>query len=215
MLLGHPVDHLLDDHGLAHTGPTEEADLPALDVGLQEVDHLDPRLEHQGARLQLVEGGRTAVDLPVVVDAVDLVRIERLAQHVEDVTEHGIAHRDGDAAAQVADRGATHEPVGLLHADAAHAAVADLLRHLGRDLRFRAVQLNGELDGVVDLGQGVRRELHVDDRAGDGDDPAVFERSGRDGVLMGGGGHCGQAPFDWRSASAPPTISMISVVMES
>ena len=77
------------------------------------------------------------------------------------------------------------------------------------------VELDGELDGVVDLGQGVRRELHVDDGAGDGDDPAVFECAGRDGVLRCGGGHCGQAPFDWRSASAPPTISMISVVMES
>ena len=32
-----------------------------------------------------------------------------------------------------------------------------------------------ELHGVVDLRQGVGRELHVDDRAGDGDDPAILE----------------------------------------
>ena len=48
MLLGDSVDHLLDDDGLAHAGPPEEADLAALHVGLEEVDDLDPRLEHQG-----------------------------------------------------------------------------------------------------------------------------------------------------------------------
>ena len=215
VLLGHAVDHLLDDDGLAHAGPAEEADLSTLHVRLEEVDHLDPGLEHLGPRLELVEGRRAAVDLPVVVDTLDGVGVQRLAEHVEHVAEHGVPHRHGDPPAQVAHRGAPDEAVGLLHADAAHPAVADLLRHLGGDLRRGALQLDGELDGVVDLGQGVRRELHVDDGAGDGDDPSVFECAGRDGVLRCGGGHCGQAPFDWRSASAPPTISMISVVMES
>ena len=64
VLLGHPVDHLLDEDGLAHTGPTEEADLAALHVRLEEVDHLDPGLEHLGPWLELVEGRCAAVDLP-------------------------------------------------------------------------------------------------------------------------------------------------------
>ena len=84
-------------------------------------------------RLQLVEGRRVAVDLPVVVELADGVGVERLAEHVEDVAEHGVADRDRDAAAEVAHGGAAHEAVGLLHADAAHPAVADLLGHLGRD----------------------------------------------------------------------------------
>ena len=43
VLLGDPVDHLLDDHGLAHAGAAEQADLATLHVGLQQVDDLDAR----------------------------------------------------------------------------------------------------------------------------------------------------------------------------
>ena len=73
----------------------------------------------------------------------------------------------------VAHRRPAGEPVGRLQADAAHPALADLLGHLGRDGSL-PVELDLHLDGRVDLGQGVGRELDVDDRAGDGDDPAVL-----------------------------------------
>ena len=39
--LGHVVDQLHDEHGLAHAGAAEEADLAALHVGGQQVHHLD------------------------------------------------------------------------------------------------------------------------------------------------------------------------------
>ena len=131
------------------------------------------------------------------------------------MAEHGVAHRDRDAPAEVAHRRAPDEAVGRLQADAAHPAVADLLGHLGRDRGGLPVELEVHLDGVVDLGQGVGRELDVDDRAGDGDDPAVGQRAGRRRCPAWWWWSSGQAPFDWRSASAPPTISMISVVMAS
>jgi peptide chain release factor 1 len=183
------VDHFLDDDGLADAGPAEQADLATLHVGLEEVDDLDPGLEHLGPRLQLVEGRRVAMDLPVLVDAFDGVGVERLAEHVEDVAQHRVAHRDRDAPAEVAHGRAPDEAIGLLHADAAHTAVTDLLGHLGGDLVGGPVELDGEFDGVVDLGQRVGRELDVDDGPGDGDDPAVGQRSGRRRVLHGGGGH--------------------------
>ena len=104
VLLGDAVDHLLDDDGLAHAGAAEEADLAALHVGLEQVDHLDAGLEHLGPGLQLVEGRRVAVDLPALVDPLDGVGVEGLAQHVEDVAEHGVADRHRDAAAEVAHR---------------------------------------------------------------------------------------------------------------
>ena len=69
VLGGDPLDHLLDEHGLAHAGAAEEADLAALHVGLEQVDDLDAGLEHQRLRLELVERRRVAVDLPPVVDA--------------------------------------------------------------------------------------------------------------------------------------------------
>ena len=68
VLGGDPVDHLLDEHRLAHAGAAEQADLAALHVGLEQVDDLDAGLEHLRLGLELVEGRRVAVDLPPVVD---------------------------------------------------------------------------------------------------------------------------------------------------
>jgi hypothetical protein len=48
-------DHLLDQHGLADTGTTEQTDLAALDVRGQQVDDLDAGLEDLGLALELVE----------------------------------------------------------------------------------------------------------------------------------------------------------------
>ena len=70
---------------------------------------------------------------------------------------------------------AAAETVGRLQADGAHAAVADLLRDLGGDLDLVAAELDGELHGVVDLGERAARELDVDDGTGDGDDLAVLQ----------------------------------------
>ena len=46
VLLGEVVDQLLDDDGLADAGAAEEADLAAAQVRLEQVDDLDPGLEH-------------------------------------------------------------------------------------------------------------------------------------------------------------------------
>src|SRR5699024_1645090 len=45
VVLGHALNHFLDQHGLAHTGTTEETDLPTLYVRGEQVDDLDPGLE--------------------------------------------------------------------------------------------------------------------------------------------------------------------------
>ena len=101
-LRGDPADHLRDEHGLAHAGAAEQADLAALQVGGEEVDDLDAGLEHDLLRLEGVEVGGVAVDLPAVLDLalVELVDVERLADHVDHVAEHGVAHRHGEADAQ-------------------------------------------------------------------------------------------------------------------
>ena len=98
VLLGHPVDHLLDDDGLADAGPAEQADLAALHVGLEQVDDLDAGLEHlaPGARA----GRRPAASRWISQwssTLADGVGVERLAEHVEHVAEHGVAHRHRDA----------------------------------------------------------------------------------------------------------------------
>src|SRR2546426_598191 len=81
VLLGLAVDHLLDDHRLAHARAAEHPDLPTLHVGLQEVDDLDAGLEHLGTRLEVLELRRVPMDRPVGV-GVDGVGVEGRAQHV-------------------------------------------------------------------------------------------------------------------------------------
>ncbi len=62
VLLREVVDELLDDDGLADSGATEEADLPAAEIGLDEVDDLDPGLEHLEFGGQVDESWGRAVD---------------------------------------------------------------------------------------------------------------------------------------------------------
>ncbi len=85
VLGGDPVDQLQDEDGLADAGAAEQADLAALHVRGEQVDDLDAGLEHHRLGLEGVEGRRVAVDGPVVVDAVDGVGVEGLADHVEHV----------------------------------------------------------------------------------------------------------------------------------
>ena len=181
VLLRDPVDHLHDEDGLADARAAEQTDLAALHVGLEEVDDLDAGLEHQGLRLELVEGGRVAVDLPPVVDSLGdrlAASVEGLAEHVEHVAEHAVADRHRDAVAEVPDGCAPLEAVGRLHADDAGAAVADLLRDLGGDGDRLPFELDVHLERGVDLGQRVGRELDVDHRSGDRDDATLLEGLG-------------------------------------
>src|SRR5207342_996148 len=87
VVLGDTRDHLLDEHGLADAGTTEEADLAAEDVRREQVDDLDAGLEHLGLGLELVEGRRLAVDAPPLLDVglLALLEVEALAERVEHV----------------------------------------------------------------------------------------------------------------------------------
>ena len=79
-VLGDPGDHLLDEHGLADTGTTEQTDLAALHVRGQQVDDLDPGDQLLGLALELVEGRRLAVDRPVLGVLGRAGRVQTLAR---------------------------------------------------------------------------------------------------------------------------------------
>ena len=87
VLLGEVVDELLDEHGLAHAGAAEQADLAALGVGREQVDDLDAGLEHLGRRGQVLDGRGGAVDRPALLDLDRLALVDRLAEQVEDAAE--------------------------------------------------------------------------------------------------------------------------------
>ena len=175
VVLRHTADHLGDEHGLADAGTTEQADLATGDVRGEQVDDLDAGLEQALRRLEGVEVGGRTVDVPALdVGEVGVVAVEHLAPHVPHVAEGAVADGHADAAAGVAHRGATGEAVGRLQADGAHAAVAELLGDLGEHGDRLAVDLHGELERMVELGQRAAGELDVDHGAGDADHAPVL-----------------------------------------
>jgi len=84
VLLREVVDQLLDDDGLADPGAAEQADLAAAQIGLEEVDDLDPGLEHlEGGRL-VDEGGGGPVDRVALLALHRAELVHGLADDVED-----------------------------------------------------------------------------------------------------------------------------------
>ena len=116
------------------------------------------------------------MNLPAVLNRSDVVGVEGLTNHVEDVTKDGVTDRHGNTATGLAHHGATNETVGRLHADATDAAFTDLLGHFGRDVNRHTVDNDFHLDGVVDLRQRVRREFNVHHRTGNRDNATRLQR---------------------------------------
>jgi hypothetical protein len=154
--LGDVVDQLHHVHGLADAGTAEQAHLAALGEGADQVDDLDAGFQQLLRRRELVVGRWLAVDRrgARLIDRAALV--DGCAQHVHDAAQGGLAHRHRDGGAGVLDHHAATQAVRRTQRDGAHDAVAELLLHLER--QRRAVHLQR----VVDLGQLVTGELHVD-----------------------------------------------------
>ncbi len=177
----HTGDHLGDEHGLAHAGTTEQADLSTLLVGGEQVDHLDAGFEHLRRRLESIEVGRSPVNLPPLVCG-EARLVEAVTHDIPDVAEGAVAHRRLNTVPGVDHRRASGEAVGRLHGDRSHPVVADLLRNLGGNVNRFTTDVDVEFDLGVDLRQVAGRELHVDDGAGDADDASLLE-------LVLGNGH--------------------------
>ena len=138
VLQGDVVDQLHDDDGLAHAGAAEQADLAAAQVGLQQVDDLDAGLEHLQLGGLVLEAwapaggsGRTAVALigPISSTGSPITFSTRPSVSLPTGTLTGRAQAVGLHAA--------HQAVGGLQRDGAHAALADVLRHLDDDVDGR------------------------------------------------------------------------------
>ncbi len=160
--LGDVVDQFHDDDGLADPGAAEQADLAALGVRRQQIDDLDPGDEDLGLGRLLDEFGRGPVDRHAAVGVDRTALIDRLADHIENPAERLGADRHHDREAGIDDLGAAHQPVGGVHRDRAHGALAEMLGHFEHQ----------GAPGIIDLERGQNRrqfalEADIDDRADD------------------------------------------------
>ena len=170
-VVGDTVDHLLDEHGLAHTGTTEQADLATLDVGSEQVEHLDAGLQHLGLRLQIIEVRSGAVDRPTLGDLQGRrVGVEHVTGDVPDVPLGDGADRNRDRCTGVAHLGTTTQTIGRLERDRTGDVLTDVELDLQGDGLGLAHDLGLDMQGVEDLGHLADGELDVDDWADDADD---------------------------------------------
>ena len=166
------VDQLHDDHGLADAGTAEQADLAALQVGLDQVHDLDSGLEDLRLRGLLGQLRRIAVDGQRHLGLDRPALVDRLSQHVEHASQHLGAHGHRDGPASVGDVHAAHQPVGRLHGQGAHSLLAQVLLHLACDPhRLGHVEaLAADNHCIEELWQAPAVEPDVDGRAGHLDD---------------------------------------------
>jgi hypothetical protein len=211
VLLGHVPDQLLDDHRLAHARAAEDAHLAALGEGADQVDHLEPGLEHLGRGGLVLEGGGLAMDGVRDLALDRSLAVDRLAQHVEHPAQRVGADRDRDRGTGVRGLGSACQAVGRGHGHGAHPVVAEVLL----DLAHQGVAVALDADRVEDPRQPAGRELDVHHRPGDLDHPA----NGLLGLLLCGCGGRGECHDGWilrarrQAALAPVAISIISRVM--
>ena len=140
MALGDVVDQFLNGHCLAHTGAAEKADLAALQVRGQQVNHLNASDKDFRAGRLFVKGRRFAVNRVMHGGGHRAALINRLTDHVQDAAQRARAHRHGDAGARINHFGATHQAVRGVHRDAAHGALTQMLRHFQDELLLSDLQ---------------------------------------------------------------------------
>ena len=167
MSLGDVVDELHDEDRLAHTGTAKEANLTALGVGLDQVDHLDAREQDLGGGAELVELRSGLVDLPrasrVDLSAGDAV--DGLTGHVEEAALDGLARRHTHGTAHYTHGHAALQTLGGVHGDGADGVLTDVLLALHDE---RGLTFPVHLEGFQDLGEGhAGGETDVHDRTDD------------------------------------------------
>ena len=166
VLLGDVVDQLLNQHGLAHTGAAEQADLAALAIGSQEVDHLDAGLEHLGLCLKLSDVGGIPVDGSGGCGVDGALLVDGLTQHVEDAAEGAFAHGHGNRCTGVDGFHAAHQTVGATHGNGTNPVITQKLLNLsGQGDVIACGVFPDNAQSVIDLGQFPGGKFHVQNRA--------------------------------------------------
>ena len=204
----HVVNHLGEQHGLAHARAAEESRLAAAFQRQEHVDDLDARLENLGFRGTLRQRRRRAMHGTPLEVGRRRTAVDDVAEHVEHPRKDFLADRRFERPARVFDHHAASETLRGRQRDPAHVMRIALREHFDDDLPFPPrVQDRGNRRQTV-------LETHVDDAAAHRDDGAEVAALLTDGGMggsagVGGFGVHGGVPFDppgARRSSVTPGI---------
>ena len=166
MFLGNVVDEFLDEHGLAHAGTAEQADLAALQVGFQQVDHLDSRGQDLLGGGQVLEFRGFAVNGKGALLGKAAQAVDGIARDVQHAPADLGAYRHRDRRMRIGGFHATLQAVRGIHRHASDRILPDMLLNLDDE---HAAARPGHLQCIVDarkflLCSAVQFEMDIDHR---------------------------------------------------
>ncbi len=169
MFHGDVVNQLHDQNGLAHARPAEQANLAALQIGLDQIDDLDSRFKHFKRGGLIFKQWRRAVNRIVGVANDGTELIDGFPKNVHHPAKSWPAHGNLNPFPEVVGFHAAHHALDRLHRDGADAAFSEVLL----DLRCHVERLGNvkafarDVYGVVDGREVPRLELNVHNRPDD------------------------------------------------
>src|SRR5699024_3744598 len=134
VIAGDPGDQLLNEYRHAHPGAAAQDDISALNLRCQQIDDFNPRLQHLGAVLKLIDPRLATMNDPVFlgVELLAFVKVQALAHRVEHAAERLIADGNLNGFTGVDDFAAAHDTVGGTQADRSHETIAEVLGNFQR-----------------------------------------------------------------------------------
>lgn len=164
MCLCDVVDELLDQHSLADTSTTEQANLSTTRVGCKEVDDLDTGLQDLSSSRLLDKRRGVGVD-GQKLDALDFTTlINGLTNDVHDTTEGGGSNGNLDGGTSVYDLLAADKTLGTVHGDGTNRVLTEVSRNLEDETT--TVEVNN-LERVENGGKVVTLKLDVNNGTDD------------------------------------------------
>lgn len=164
MCLCDVVDELLDQHSLADTSTTEQANLSTTRVGCKEVDDLDTGLQDLSSSRLLDKRRGVGVD-GQKLDALNFTTlINGLTNDVHDTTEGGGSNGNLDGGTSVYDLLATDKTLGTVHGDGTNRVLTEVSRNLEDETT--TVEVN-DLERVENGGKVVTLKLDVNNGTDD------------------------------------------------
>ena len=163
------VNEFHDENGLAHARAAEEANLAALQIGFDQIDHFNSRLEHFERRGLIFQrrGGPMNLIMRIALNRPKLVH--GLAKDVHHAAKRGAANRHGNSRAEVIRLHTSDHSFDGFHSDCADASFAKVLLHFRRHVEWlgKVVAFAGNAASVVDRGKMPLLELDVHHRSDD------------------------------------------------
>ena len=142
----HVVDHLGEQHRLAHAGAAEQTRLAAALQRREHIDELDARFKDLGSRGSPRQRRRGPMHRTPLHVAQPGYAVDRVAEHVEHAGEDALAHRRLQGPARVLHGHAAGKPFGGRQRNPADAMRVNLRQHFNDDLPLRSGAQN-RIDG--------------------------------------------------------------------